>query len=187
VCSVDETAELVGVSRWTVYGYWKAVRCRGCGGWQVNPQARTCTECHTRARQRPRPAGSELLALLRAWARETGEPRRVTDWTSANVKWDREYPRWPYRLAVTERFGSGAAALEAAGFAPYVRRWSDAEIPAALRELADELGRSPTPADLDARLELFASNLLGKRFGSHQRALLAAGLYRRGAHGPART
>jgi hypothetical protein len=37
VASVDETAELVGVSRWTVYGYWKAVRCGGCGGWQVNP------------------------------------------------------------------------------------------------------------------------------------------------------
>jgi Homing endonuclease associated repeat len=35
---------------------------------------------------------------------------------------------------------------------------------------------APTPADLNARKELFASNLLGKRFGSHQHALLAAGL-----------
>jgi len=77
---------------------------------------------------------------------------------------------------VTERFASWPAALEAAGFAPYVRRWSDADILAALRELASKLGRAPTPADPDARLELFASNLLGKRFGSHERALLAAGL-----------
>jgi hypothetical protein len=59
VCTVDETAELVGVSRWTVYGYWKAVRCRGCGGWQINPQARTCTSA-TRAlvSARDRPAAS---------------------------------------------------------------------------------------------------------------------------------
>jgi Homing endonuclease associated repeat len=89
--------------------------------------------------------GHELIELTRARALETGAPPRVTDWTGDNEKWDREYPRWPSRLAVTERFGGWPAALEAAGFAPYVRRWSDQEIVAALRALAGELGRAPTP------------------------------------------
>jgi len=173
---VDETAELVGVSRWTVYEYWRAVRCTGCGGWQVNPEARSCLDCHARGRRRARPPGGELIALIRAWALETGAPPRVTDWTGENEKWDREYPRWPSRLVVTERFGSWPAALAAAGCAPYARRWSDEEILAALRELAGELGRAPTPADLDARPQLFAGNLPGTRFGAHERALLAGGL-----------
>ncbi len=177
VASVDETAELVGVSRWTIYGYWRAVRCGGCGeGWHVNPEARTCLDCHARGRRRARPPGDELIELIRAWATETGAPPRVTDWTADNDKWDREYPRWPYRGTVTDRFGSWPAALQIAGFASYVRRWSDEQILTALRELAGELGRSPTPADLDARPHLFASNLLGQRFGSYERALLAAGL-----------
>src|SRR4051794_32781589 len=176
VAGVDESAELIGVSRWTVYGYWKAVRCGRCGGWQVNPEARTCLDCHARERRRAQPPVDALIELIRAWAAETGAPPRVTDWTGENHKWDREYPRWPSRQAVTERFGSWPAALQAAGYAPYVRRWSDQEILAALRALAGELGRAPTPADLNARPELFAGNLLGTRFGSHQRALLAAGL-----------
>src|SRR4051812_23726934 len=92
VCTVHETAELVGVSHWTIYGYWNAVRCAGCGGWQIDPQASGCNECRARARQRPQLAGRVLLDLLRAWARETGEPPRVTDWTGENPKWDREYP-----------------------------------------------------------------------------------------------
>src|SRR5512144_521193 len=122
VASVDETAELVGVSRWTIYGYWRAVHCGRCGeGWHVNPEARTCLDCHARGRRRARPAGEELIELIRAWAAETGAPPRVTDWTGDNVKWDREYPRWPFRSTVTDRFGSWPAALEVAGFAPYVR------------------------------------------------------------------
>src|SRR4051794_32032578 len=176
VASVDETAELAGVSRWTVYEYWRAVRCSGCGGWQVNAQARSCLDCHTRGRRRARPPGHELVELIWAWTRETGAPPRVTDWTGESAKWDREYPRWPSRLVVTERFGSWPAALAAAGYAPSVRRWADEQIVATLGELARELGHAPTPADLDARAELFASNLLIKRFGSHERALLAAGL-----------
>src|SRR3954453_18534753 len=86
VASVDETAELVGVSRWTVYEYWRAVHCSGCGGWQVNPEARSCLDCHARGRRRPRPSGGELIELMRAWALETGAPPRVTDWTGENAK-----------------------------------------------------------------------------------------------------
>src|SRR3954470_14998460 len=161
-------------------------RRRAAGGWQVNREAQTCLDCHARGRRRAQPPVDELSELIRAWAAETGAPPRVTDWTGENQKWDREYPRWPSRQAVTERFGSSPAGLDAAGFGPYVRRWSDQEIVAALRALAGELGRAPTPADLDARPELFAGNLLGTRFGSPQRALLAAGLCRLAARGPGR-
>ncbi len=176
VARVEEIAELVGVSRWTVYGYWKAVRCDGCGGWQVEASARTCLDCHARGRRRTQPQEAELIDLLRAWSEETGEPPRVTDWTGENAKWDREYPRWPFRLAVTERFGSWPAALEAAGLTPYLRHWSDEQILAALRELADELGRAPTTAEITARPQLFAPTLPGVRFGSYEHALRAAGL-----------
>src|SRR4051794_26356548 len=79
----------------------------GAGGWQVNPEARTCLDCHARGRRRPRPPGGELIELIRAWALEPGAPPRVTDWTGENAKWDREYLRWPSRLVVTERFGPG--------------------------------------------------------------------------------
>src|SRR4051812_38709847 len=48
VAGVDETAELIGVSRWTVYGYWEAARCGRCGGLPGQPGARTCVEFHPR-------------------------------------------------------------------------------------------------------------------------------------------
>src|SRR3954466_10530380 len=71
VASVDEIGELVGVSRWTVYGYWKAVPCDGCGGWHVHAAARTCLDCHARGRRRAHPEEAVLVDLLRAWAEET--------------------------------------------------------------------------------------------------------------------
>jgi hypothetical protein len=77
---------------------------------------------------------------------------------------------------VSERFGSWPAALEAAGLTPYVRHWSDEQILAGLRGLAEELGRAPTQADLDPRPQLFARPLPAVRFGSWERALQAAGL-----------
>jgi hypothetical protein len=77
---------------------------------------------------------------------------RVTDWTGENPKWDREYPRWPSRLAVTERFGSWTAALEAVGMDPHVRRWSNAEILAALRELAARMRWQPRRAVVAASI-----------------------------------
>src|SRR3954466_1437353 len=63
VAGLAETAELVGVARWAVYEYWRAVRGSRCGGWQVNPEARSCLDCHARGRRRARPAGGELITL----------------------------------------------------------------------------------------------------------------------------
>ena len=155
VCGVDEAAELVGVSCWTVYKYWNAVRCGGCGGWQVYPWARTCVDCHARGRRRARPPGAEMIDRIRAWAAETGAPPRVTDWTGDSEKWDREYPRWPSRLAVTERFGSWPAALQAAGFAPDARRWGPRPDPCCAaragrraRPLADARRHRRTPGSV---------------------------------------
>ncbi len=76
---------------------------------------------------------------------------------------------------VIEHFGSWNAAQRAAGLVP--RRFATREeLVALLRELGDELGRTPTARDLDARRGRMPSkSLYWHTFGSLSNALREAG------------
>lgn len=75
------------------------------------------------------------------------------------------------------RFGSWNEALEAAGFAPHERRWSDQELLDALREYAaDHDGRPPTIAEAnDPSRELPVAQTFINRFGGWNAVVEAAG------------
>ena len=75
------------------------------------------------------------------------------------------------------RFGSWNEALEAAGFAPHERRWSDEELLDALREYAaDHDGRPPTIAEAnDPSRELPVAQTFINRFGGWNAAIAEAG------------
>lgn len=73
------------------------------------------------------------------------------------------------------RFGSWRAALEAAGFDGPRWEQTDEDLLAALRAMADDLGRSPTSAEMKADGPHTAKTYQ-RRFGSWKAALEAAGL-----------
>jgi Homing endonuclease associated repeat len=91
----------------------------------------------------------------------------------------REFSRDPrvrmHPQTVVARFGTWNAAKRRAGLIP--RRFATKdELLAQLRELGDELGRTPTGRDLDERRERCPSkSLYWHRFGSLTNALRAAG------------
>ncbi|MHB2000936.1 MAG: homing endonuclease associated repeat-containing protein [Solirubrobacteraceae bacterium] len=70
-----------------------------------------------------------IVAALREWASEVGEPPRTYEWCPGSArsagligpgecKWEREHPRWPGNTTVYRYFVSWGAALEAAGIEP---------------------------------------------------------------------
>ena len=58
---------------------------------------------------------ARLIELIREFNAEHGRPPRSTDWAQASE-------RWPSAATVQNRFGTWAAALEAAGVPPVVGR-----------------------------------------------------------------
>lgn len=121
-----------------------------------------------RAGLRRRYTDEEILAELRASAARLGRSPTMREFAAdagASV-----HPQ-----TVIEHFGTWNAAKRAAGLQP--RRFiSREELVAQLRELGEELGRTPTVRDIEARRSRMASkSLIWHTFGSLAAALKEAG------------
>ena len=132
-----------------------------------------------RAGLRRRYTDEEILAELRASAARLGRSPTMREFAA-----DAEASVHPQ--TVIEHFGTWNAAKRAAGLQP--RRFiSREELVAQLRELGEELGRTPTVRDIEERRGRMASkSLIWHTFGSLAAALKEAGLRRPGRRGAAR-
>jgi Homing endonuclease associated repeat len=121
-----------------------------------------------RAGLRRRYTEDEILAELRASATRLGRSPTMREFAA-----DPEAEVHPQ--TVIEHFGSWNAAKRAAGLRP--RRYiSRDELVTQLRELGEELGRTPTVRDIEARRVSMASkSLIWHTFGSLAAALKEAG------------
>jgi len=121
-----------------------------------------------RAGLRRRYTDDEILAELRASATRLGRSPTMREFAA-----DTEASVHPQ--TVIEHFGTWNAAKRAAGLQP--RRFiSREELVAQLRELGEELGRTPTVRDIEARRRRMASkSLIWHTFGSLAAALKEAG------------
>jgi hypothetical protein len=120
------------------------------------------------ARSRLRYSDEDLLAELTACARRLRRSPTMREFTEDTRA--RAHPQ-----TVVERFGSWNEAKRRAGLVP--RRFATREeLLLQLRTLGDELGRTPTGRDLDARRAAMPSkSLYWHTFGSFSNALRAAG------------
>ena len=120
------------------------------------------------ARSRRRYSDEDLLAELTACARRLRRSPTMREFS--------DDPRArPHPQTVVERFGTWNDAKRRAGLVP--RRFATKdELLLQLRRLGDELGRTPTGRDLDARRAALPSkSLYWHSFGSLSNALRAAG------------
>jgi hypothetical protein len=117
---------------------------------------------------RKRYSDEQILDALRACARRVGRAPTMKEFAA-----DREARVHPQ--TVIEHFGSWNAAQRAAGLVP--RRFATREeLVALLRTVGEELGRTPTARDLDARRGRMPSkSLYWHTFGSFANALREAG------------
>jgi hypothetical protein len=117
---------------------------------------------------RKRYSDEQILAALRACAERVGRSPTMKEFAA-----DAETTVHPQ--TVIEHFGSWNAAQRAAGLVP--RRFATREeLVALLRKLGDELGRTPTARDIDARRGRMPSkSLYWHTFGSLSNALREAG------------
>ena len=120
------------------------------------------------ARSRRRYSDEDLLAELTACARRLRRSPTMREF--ADDPRARAHPQ-----TVVERFGTWNEAKRRAGLVP--RRFATKdELLQQLRTLGDELGRTPTGTDLDARRAALPSkSLYWHSFGSLSKALRAAG------------
>ena len=110
----------------------------------------------------------EILAELRASARRLGRSPTMREFAA-----DPEAAVHPQ--TVIEHFGTWNAAKRAAGLRPR-RYMSREELLAQLRELGEELGRTPTVRDIEAhRGTMESKSLIWHTFGSLAAALKEAG------------
>ena len=121
-----------------------------------------------RAGLRRRYTDDEILAELRASALRLGRSPTMREFAA-----DTEAAVHPQ--TVIEHFGTWNAAKRAAGLRP--RRYiSREELLGQLRELGEELGRTPTVRDIESRRRTMASkSLIWHTFGSLAAALKEAG------------
>ena len=121
-----------------------------------------------RAGLRRRYTDEEILAELRASALRLGRSPTMREFAA-----DKDAGMHPQ--TVIEHFGTWNAAKRAAGLQP--RRFiSREELVAQLRELGEELGRTPTVRDIEERRGRMASkSLIWHTFGSLAAALKEAG------------
>jgi hypothetical protein len=117
---------------------------------------------------RRRYTDDQILDALRACAARVGRSPTMKEFAA-----DSETAVHPQ--TVIEHFGSWNAAQRAAGLVP--RRFATREeLVALLRKLGDELGRTPTARDLDARRgQMPSKSLYWHTFGSLSNALREAG------------
>ena len=120
---------------------------------------------------RPRPrafSDQEILRALRTWA-------QAHELVPLSTEWDAS----PHADVIASRFGTWNAALSTAGLRPrQIRRaWTEEEILDGLKRLASDLGRVPRASDrVGSGGEYPSPALAGRRFGSWNQALAAAGL-----------
>jgi hypothetical protein len=172
-------AHELGVTPGTVYKYLRASMCPDCGAPVVTPTATRCPACSARENIKPRFDREETIALMRAWADETGDAPMTPEWmptADQRTKWGSEYPRWPSNRTVVTHFGSWNAGVQAAGFGYRRRTWDRDTVLAALRGVAAELGRPPTRADLAGRPgEWPTPQTVEFHFGTFHAGMAAAG------------
>lgn len=115
----------------------------------------------------------QILGLIRDWVAEHGHSPSMKEWSETapiSVK------------PLKSHFGSYNKAILAAGFEPVVRiwsgsrRWSDDEILEALRQKAEQLGRSPSGDDLKRAGDHPTLHTVIRHFGTLNNALKKAGL-----------
>jgi hypothetical protein len=177
--STATIADELGVSQGSVYKYLRASMCPDCGAPVVTPTAKRCLACSARENVKPRFDRQETIALMRAWAQETGETPMTPEWlptADQRTKWGSEYPRWPSNRTVVTHFGTWNAGLEAAGFGYRRRTWDRESVLDALRDVATELGRAPSRTDLAGRPgEWPTPQTLEFHFGTFHAGMAAAG------------
>ena len=86
--------------------------------------------------------------------------------------------RWPSAAEAWARFGRWSALVHAAGDRPNHRRWTRAEVSAALLTLAAELRHTPRTRDLIRRPDMPSQHSVARQFGTFRQALKANGLSR---------
>lgn len=171
---IREIAGRLGVQPATARSYLRAETCRGCGAPIVQSATGLCRRC---SQVRSSWTKEEVIAALRGWATEQGQPPTYAEWGPDNERWRREFPRWPSAAIVHWLFGSWNRALAAAGCRPRSRAWSAEEIVAAFRNWASEHDGHP-PAYTDWRLATRdhpGVTVVADRFGSWTKGVLAAG------------
>jgi hypothetical protein len=182
---VAEIAQQLAVSATTVRVYLRARRCPGCRGPLVSPGARRCHSCEVRAR-RVVPSMEQVRAAQQAWAedhaaiiaalRELGARTGRRPVCSDLQPKQTGLPTYSKTVAV---FGSFAAALDAAGFPPRGRKWTQPEALTALQEWTAAHGRPPTSADWRcAGRDHPGSRVVHELFHGWSAALARAGLRR---------
>ncbi|MFD1512530.1 homing endonuclease associated repeat-containing protein [Halomarina rubra] len=146
---------------------------RRFGSW---PAARDAAGLQERTETTRKIGRDALLAALVRLAEEVGRPPSQEEMN--------EYGEYSYRPYYRE-FGTWSGALEAAGLDPNAGRskgTSDEKLLRALRELATELGRTPTIDQLNELGEYSIWPYI-RAFGSHNEAVEAAGLTINKEHG----
>ena len=112
---------------------------------------------------------NDLIMLLRDKAEELGRTPTKREATSD--------PNIPSTRIFVNHFGSWNQALKAAGLSVNQRKdFTDSELLEALREKAQELGRSPSINDIKKSSSMSNPTVFIKRFGSWNKALEMAGL-----------
>ncbi|MGD9099390.1 MAG: hypothetical protein PVF45_02840 [Anaerolineae bacterium] len=121
-------------------------------------------------RLRPTFSKEQLLQILRDLAAELGYAPTTYE---MQARQDLPSPATYHR-----HFGTWKAALQAAGLTPGRRppAHTDEQLLQILRDLAAELGRSPTQRELQARDDLPLLSVYCRHFGGWNAALEAAGL-----------
>ena len=179
--SVPQIADTLGISLDTAYRYFRATLCTACSG-PVVAGGDPCQRSSLLGRVQRAFTREQALDALRAWARETGDPRRRAAWQTQRfggaAKWTAERPRFPSASMISRLFGSWEAAQRGAGFTPGRRRWTNDAIIDALRRDADRRGRPPFYAEWQhgASYEHPDTSTAVDRFGTWREALRAAGL-----------
>lgn len=109
---------------------------------------------------------AELLAALRQMADDRDRPPTSTEMKQEGPHTAKTYER---------RFGSWDAALDAAGLDTIERGYTEAELRAELRRLADVVEGTPTTLDVQEQGRI-SMDTYYRRFGSLAAALEAAGV-----------
>ncbi len=165
-------------------GQWRRVELGGHPSWQAEypawPSAGAVAQRYGTWGAALRAAGvtaitwtpAAMLYALRRFAGERGPSPTAREWP-------RNCEEHPSASMVSDAFGSWRRALGAAGVHPVGHGpWTKPQIGAALRRLADDLGRPPAAGDLDHGDGPTPGRITIRRhYGSLVNALGAAGLY----------
>lgn len=121
-------ASCLGVPRQRVSEWLNAKPCRDCQT-LINQRHERCASCNRAAQVVW--TREAIIAAMRAWAAEYGEPPACADWNqwaarhgfhdeqrAERHKQGNAEGKWPWFDAVVKNFGSWNLAIEAAGFTP---------------------------------------------------------------------